>query len=140
MPAARDAHSVATNVTIAGVRQDFGAARVLKGIDLAIGAGETVALLGPSGCGKTTLLRLLAGLSRPTGGSIAIGARVVADARSGAFIAPEARGIGMVFQDYALWPHMSVAGNVGFPLEMRGMDKAGRAARIAEALALVGLE
>lgn len=130
----------ATSVTTYEVSQRFGAARVLNAVSLDIAANETVALLGPSGCGKTTLLRLLAGLARPTGGRIAIGGRVVADADSGAFVPPEARGIGMVFQDYALWPHMSVAGNVAFPLEMRGVNRADRETRTREALALVGLE
>ncbi|WZB76059.1 ATP-binding cassette domain-containing protein [Achromobacter insuavis] len=90
-----------------------------------------------SGCGKSTLLKSLAGLLRPQGGSIAFGDAVVCDAQR--HEPPERRGLGMVFQDYALWPHMSVAGNVAFPLEMRGVARRERPARVREALALVGL-
>jgi iron(III) transport system ATP-binding protein len=126
-------------VIATGVSQRFGNNTVLKTIDLSVAPGEVVALLGPSGCGKTTLLRLLAGLSRPTTGSIHIGDQQVADASGGAFVPPERRSIGMVFQDYALWPHMTVAQNVGFPLEMQGIGRAERDTRIAEALGLVGL-
>jgi iron(III) transport system ATP-binding protein len=126
-------------VTLEGVGQRFGETVVLRGVNLAVAASETVALLGPSGCGKTTLLRLLAGLAAPTEGRVTLGETVVACAATGRFVQPEARGLGMVFQDYALWPHMSVAGNVAFPLEMRGAPRPERAARVAEALALVGL-
>ncbi|MEQ5775592.1 ABC transporter ATP-binding protein [Thalassospira sp. NFXS8] len=126
-------------VIATGVSQRFGSNTVLKTIDLNVAPGEVVALLGPSGCGKTTLLRLLAGLSRPTTGSIHIGDQLVADAGGGTFVPPERRSIGMVFQDYALWPHMTVAQNVGFPLEMQNVGRAKRDTRIAEALGMVGL-
>ncbi|GGA60922.1 ABC transporter ATP-binding protein [Pelagibacterium lentulum] len=132
--------ATSTPVNVAGISQKFGDVRVLNAVDLDIAAGETVALLGDSGSGKTTLLRLIAGLARPTGGSIHIGERCVADARTGAFLPPEARGLGMVFQDYALWPHMSVARNVGFPLEMRGISKAKREPKVREALSMVNLD
>jgi iron(III) transport system ATP-binding protein len=139
MPPAEPARGTATPVAISQISQTFGETRVLKSLSLDVAAGETVALLGPSGCGKTTLLRLVAGLARPTGGRIHIGDTVVVDADNGAFVPPEGRGIGMVFQDYALWPHMSVARNVGFPLEMRGVNRTDRDKRVAEALDLVGL-
>ncbi len=126
-------------VVVTQTSQRFGRNTVLEAIDLAVAPGEVVALLGPSGCGKTTLLRLLAGLSRPSTGRIHIGDQLVADASSGAFVPPERRSIGMVFQDYALWPHMTVAQNVGFPLEMQNIGRAERDRRIAEALAMVGL-
>ncbi|HEY4192059.1 MAG TPA: ABC transporter ATP-binding protein [Mesorhizobium sp.] len=126
-------------IAVQGLEQRYGQTPVLRGIDLRLERGRTLALLGPSGCGKTTLLRLLAGLLAPSAGSIAIEGETMADAASGTFVPPERRGLGMVFQDYALWPHMSVAENVGFPLEMRGTPKAERQQRIIAALARVDL-
>lgn len=127
-------------IAIEGLGKTFEDNSVIASIDLDIAPGEVVALLGPSGCGKTTLLRLLAGLIAPSAGRIAIGGRDVADATTGRLVPPERRSIGMVFQDYALWPHMSVAGNIAFPLQMRGVGRAERQKRVAEALGLVGLE
>ena len=122
-----------------GLAKQFdGSARpALDGIDARIESGEFVALLGPSGCGKTTLLRLTAGFEEPTRGEIRMGDRQVAG--PGHFVPPEDRGVGIVFQSYALWPHMSVAGNVSYPLEVRGLARAERARRVEEALALTGL-
>ena len=116
-----------------GVRKAFGSAVALDGLDLEIRRGETLALLGPSGCGKTTLLRAVAGLSRPDSGVIEISGVVVE--APGRFVPPERRRIGMVFQDVALFPHLSVAENVAFGIR----DKAGRQARVTELLELVGL-
>ncbi|PIP00403.1 ABC transporter ATP-binding protein [Pleomorphomonas carboxyditropha] len=99
--------------------------------------GTFFALLGPSGCGKTTILRLIAGLERPDAGEIAIGKKPVAG--HGRFVGPEHRGLGMVFQSYALWPHMTVAANVDFGLAGRGLSRAERRNRVREALDLVGL-
>jgi iron(III) transport system ATP-binding protein len=115
----------------------FGHTVALRSIDLRIEDGEFVALLGPSGCGKTTLLRLIAGFETPDGGALAIGGIEVA--RAGRALPPEERNIGMVFQSYALWPHMSVAQNVGFALKIRGVPAAERRRRIEQALDLVGL-
>jgi iron(III) transport system ATP-binding protein len=126
-------------VSAAGLELSYGTTSVLRGIDFSLEPGKTLALLGPSGCGKTTLLRLVAGLLAPTAGLISIGEQVVADASSGAFLPPERRGLGMVFQDYALWPHMTVGGNVAFPLEMRGLAKTERESRTLRALERVGL-
>ncbi len=126
-------------VAASGLSLSYGGNPVLRDIDLALPRGQVLALLGPSGCGKTTLLRLVAGLLAPTAGRIEIAGRVVADAAGGGFVPPEARGLGMVFQDYALWPHMSVAGNVAFPLEMRGVARSRRPAMVAAALERVGL-
>ena len=112
----------------------YGAQQVLRGVDLHVRSGQIVALLGPSGCGKTTTLRLIAGFEEPDRGRIAIDGRVVTDAKTA--IAVEQRQIGMVFQEYALFPHLSVADNIGFGLPGNARDKAGR---IGELLALVGL-
>ena len=114
-----------------------GATTAVDAVSLAIPSGAFFALLGPSGCGKTSLLRLLAGLERPSGGRIAIGGRTVADART--FVDPGARGLGMVFQSYALWPHMTVAGNVAFGLKMQRIPTAERDRRVKDALEVVGL-
>jgi iron(III) transport system ATP-binding protein len=107
---------------------------VLRRVSLAVAPGEVVALLGPSGCGKTTLLRTIAGLERPDEGEVSVGGRVLTG--PGGHVAPERRRVGMVFQDWALFPHLSVAANVGY-----GLDRAGRrSGRVEESLALVGLE
>ena len=121
-----------------GIGKTFDTTPILKGIDLCIAPGEVVALLGPSGCGKTTLLRIAAGLLGPSAGRMRIAGQLVADGAHHA-LAPEARGIGMVFQDYALWPHLNTLANVAFPLRMRGLPKAERNKRAQEALARVGL-
>ncbi|MGK2938026.1 MAG: ABC transporter ATP-binding protein [Solirubrobacteraceae bacterium] len=119
-------------ISITGLHKAFGAARAVDGVDLEVPEGEICALLGPSGCGKTTMLRLLAGFETPDAGTIRVGDRLVAG--DGAMLAPEKRGIGMVFQDYALFPHLSVAENVGF-----GLGRGERGARVDELLELVGL-
>lgn len=126
-----------TSITLKSVSYAFGANTVLNQIDLHIDAGSVVALLGPSGCGKSTLLRLLAGLTQPAGGEIHFGERQVA--KPGWSLPPESRDIGMVFQDYALWPHMTVAQNVAFPLRMRNIPRQQRDVRVAQALSRVGL-
>ncbi len=126
-----------TSIKLDGVSFAFGAHTVLNQIDLHIDAGSIVALLGPSGCGKSTLLRLLAGLTVPASGSIHFGDRLVA--KTGWGLPPEQRDLGMVFQDYALWPHMTAAQNVAFPLRMRGVGRQQRQQRVEEALAMVGL-
>lgn len=116
-----------------GLVKDFGATRALHGVDFAARPGHFVCLLGPSGCGKTTLLRLIAGIAEPTAGEIRMNDRRIEG------VPPERRNFGMVFQTFALFPHMSVARNVGFGLEMRGVPKAQAQRRIAAALDLVGL-
>lgn len=127
-----------TAVRIQELRRTYAEKTVLDGLNLEIVAGEILALLGPSGCGKTTLLKILAGLEQPSSGEVWMGERCVATAYN--CTPPEQRGLGMVFQDYALWPHMSVQGNVGFPLRMRGLGKAEIEQRVTQSLALVGLQ
>ncbi len=123
-----------SSITLRGLAKDFDGTPVLRGIDLAIADGEFVALVGPSGCGKSTLLRLLAGLEPISGGEILIGDEVVND------VAPKDRNIAMVFQNYALYPHMTVADNLGFSLSLRRIGKAEVARRVRDAAAILGLE
>jgi putative spermidine/putrescine transport system ATP-binding protein len=119
---------------LSGLRRDFGAFAALKGIDLTIARGEFVALLGPSGCGKTTALNCIAGLLPLTGGRLTLGDRRIDP------LPPEQRGFGMVFQSYALFPHMTVRRNVGFGLAMQKVPKVEADRRIDEALSLVRLD
>jgi iron(III) transport system ATP-binding protein len=114
------------------VTRRFGATVAVDAAKLTVLSGEFVALLGPSGCGKTTVLRLIAGFEQPDAGTVRIGGHEVAG--PGTFVPPERRQVGMVFQDYALFPHLTVADNVGF-----GLAKADRVMRVAEVLELVGL-
>ena len=116
-----------------GVSKRFGAVRAVDETQLCVEPGEFVALLGPSGCGKTTLLRLIAGFEEPDAGEIEVAARPVAG--NGLWVPPERRRVGMVFQDYALFPHLTVAENIGF-----GVPRRDRLARVREGLAVVGLE
>jgi iron(III) transport system ATP-binding protein len=118
-------------IAVDAVSKRFGRAVAVDRASLEVGRGEFVALLGPSGCGKTTLLRLIAGFERPDEGSVAIAGKTVAGR---AWSPPERRAVAMVFQDYALFPHLTVADNVGFGLERRR-----RAGRVPEVLQLVGL-
>jgi len=111
----------------------------VDGVSFHVPAGEIVVLLGPSGCGKTTTLRCVAGLEHPTSGAISIGGRVVSAPTEGILVPPRQREIGMVFQSYAVWPHMTVTENVAFPLKHRKNSSAEIARKVAEALALVGL-
>lgn len=116
-----------------GITKRFGNREVLHGIDLDVYPGEFVTLVGPSGCGKTTLLRILAGALEPDGG------RVWLDGRDITRLPAHQRNMGMVFQSFALFPHLTVAQNIEFPLKIRRVDPAQRARRVQEALAMVGL-
>jgi multiple sugar transport system ATP-binding protein len=115
------------SIEIRGVDKVFGATQVLHGVDLEVADGEFLVLVGPSGCGKSTLLRLIAGLDEVSGGEIVIGDRVVND------LAPKDRDIAMVFQNYALYPHMTVRDNMAFSLKLRGEPKATIAKKVADA-------
>lgn len=128
-----------TSVQVVGLEKSFGQHTVVGGVDVSVAEGEVVSLLGPSGCGKTTTLRCIAGLERPDRGRISIGDRTVVDADARIFVPPNRRNVGMMFQSYALWPHMSVLGNVAYPLRVRRMPKADVRARVAEVLKVVGL-
>ncbi len=121
------------------VRLTYGERHALDGVDLSVEDAERLVILGPSGCGKTTVLRLLAGLATPDEGRVFVAGRLAA-ADGHLFIEPERRGIGMVFQDLALWPHLSVAGNLELGLRARGMPRAERRRRIREMLGLVELD
>jgi iron(III) transport system ATP-binding protein len=119
-------------IRLEGVTRRFGSVTAVDGASLCVDRGEVVALLGPSGCGKTTLLRLVAGFERPDAGTVETAERVVSG--RGTWVPPEDRKIGMVFQDYALFPHLTVAENVGF-----GLTRSLRGPRAAELLEVVGL-
>jgi iron(III) transport system ATP-binding protein len=121
---------------VRAVARSFGDVRAVDGLDLDVHRGRIVALLGPSGCGKTTMLRLLAGFERADEGSIEIEGTVV---DGGAWVPPDRRGVGMVFQDYALFPHLDVLRNVGFGLARRERRLLGRSGRLDDVLDLVGL-
>lgn len=119
--------------------KDFGTGKpAVDDVSLTIRDGGFLALLGPSGCGKTTVLRMIAGFEQPSDGSILLGERVLADA--GSMVPPERRNMAMVFQSYALWPHMTVADNAGYPLKVRGISGERYRSKVAAALAAVRLE
>jgi multiple sugar transport system ATP-binding protein len=121
------------SVAIRDVRKAFGAVQVIHGVDIAIDDGEFVVLVGPSGCGKSTLLRMIAGLENITGGEIRIGERVVNN------LPPKERDIAMVFQNYALYPHMTVADNMSFSMRLRGAPKQEIETRVKRAAEILGL-
>lgn len=125
------------SVTLSGLSKAFGKQTVLHDLSLTIPEGSFTALLGPSGCGKTTILRLVAGFEQPSAGTVLIGGEPVADPSFST--PPEDRRLGMVFQAYALWPHMTVAENVRYPLRVRGASKSEQNEAVAKALATVGM-
>jgi len=120
-------------LTLAGISKRFGATLALRPLELEVPAGRILALLGPSGCGKTTTLRVIAGFEVPDSGAVLLGGRDVTE------LPPNRRGLGMVFQNYSLFPHMSVAENVAFGLRMRRLPRAERDARVQEMLEVVRL-
>lgn len=118
---------------------DRAAAPSVSDLNLEIKDGEFLCLLGPSGCGKTTTLRMIAGLEHPTAGSITIGDRVVDSLADGIFVPPEKRGMGLVFQSYALWPHLTIAQNVDFGLRLKKIEKSKREKMTAEVMEALGI-
>jgi len=122
-----------TAISLDGVEKHFGPSARVGPVSFAVQPGEFMALLGPSGCGKTTTLRMIAGFEEPSAGTVSIAGRVVND------VPVERRGVAMVFQSYALFPHLSVAENVAFGLRLRRVPADERMARVGEALAMVGL-
>src|SRR5262252_9483805 len=122
------------SVDIRDVRKSFGDVEVLHGVSVPIADGQFVVLVGPSGCGKSTLLRLIAGLENITSGTISIGGRVVNN------VHPKERDVAMVFQNYALYPHMTVAQNMGFSLKLRGENQAKITERVNGAADILGLK
>jgi len=127
-----------SDLRLKGVCKRFGEKEVLAPMDMAVADGAFVSLLGPSGCGKTTLLRLIAGLETPSSGEIVLGDATLYG--PGVNIPPEQRRFGMVFQSYAVWPHMSVFENVEYPLRVRGVERGERRERVMKTLALVHME
>src|SRR6516165_2624871 len=136
---------MSAELRVEGLRKQFTIGKpAVDGVSFDVPAGEIVVLLGPSGCGKTTTLRCVAGLEHPTGGRISIGDRVVSEPERGLLLSPRERDIGMVFQSYAVWPHMTVRQNVAYPLKHRRNGANGARggdinAKVDETLELVGL-
>jgi multiple sugar transport system ATP-binding protein len=125
---------------VTDLRKQFAIGRpAIDGVSFAVPAGEIVVLLGPSGCGKTTTLRCVAGLEHPTSGEISIAGKVVSSPERGILVPPRLRDLGMVFQSYAVWPHMTVRQNVVYPLKHRKLSRSDARRKVDEALELVGL-
>jgi iron(III) transport system ATP-binding protein len=124
---------------VEGLRKSFGREVAVDGVSFDVARGAILTLLGPSGCGKTTTLRCVAGLEHPEAGRIAIDGEPMTSVADGIAVVPERRNVGMVFQSYAVWPHMTVAQNVAYPLEVRRWPRARIAPRVDEVLAMVGL-
>ena len=144
MPDVTDRPAVQTSdgpvLRVRGLAKSYAHTSVVSDISFDISAGEVLTLLGPSGCGKSTTLRMIAGLDQPDGGDIWIRGRLVASPKNNVMVLPEARRIGLVFQSYAIWPHMTVADNIAYPLRMRGIDRSTLATKVADIIAQVKLD
>ena len=129
-------------INLRGVAKNYGVAgaNAVSGLDLEIGDGEFMCLLGPSGCGKTTTLRMIAGLENLSAGEIQVGARMVDSVGAGIFVPPEKREMGLVFQSYALWPHLTIERNTDFGLRLRKVPKAEREERVQRVMSTLGIE
>ena len=128
------------NIRVVGLAKTFGQAAAVDHVDFEVAAGSLVTLLGPSGCGKTTTLRLIAGLERPDAGEVYIGERLLTSASQRVFLNPEKRRMGMVFQTYAIWPHMTVFENIAFPLRAKRVPGAEIRERVIAILHTIGLD
>jgi iron(III) transport system ATP-binding protein len=126
-------------MSVDGLRKAFGRVQAVDTVSFDVRRGEFLTLLGPSGCGKSTTLRLIAGLERPDAGEIEVEGRLMTSARRGVFVPPEKRAMGMVFQSYAVWPHMTVFENVAFPLRVRHRPASEVRKRVAQVLEIIGL-
>ena len=126
-------------VRIEHIWKRFGAVTAVHDFDVTVKDGEFVSILGPSGCGKTTMLRMIAGFEKASEGEIYIGERLVSSSREKTFVPPEKRDIGMVFQSYAVWPHMTVAENVAYPLKIKKVPQPERRERVQKVLEMVHL-
>jgi len=132
-----------SSVTFTNIKKSFGDVHVINDFNLQINNGEFVSFLGPSGCGKTTCLRMVSGLEYNTGGEIKIDQDIVSNFDNKIFVAPEHRHVGMVFQSYAVWPHMNVFENIAYPLKVTKTPKSeisDRVQKIIETVELTGLE
>jgi iron(III) transport system ATP-binding protein len=127
------------DLTVEGLSKRFGEHRALDDVSFTVGEGEFFTLLGPSGCGKSTTLMSIAGLERPDSGIIRVGEQVFVDTARGTYLTPEERNLGMVFQSYALWPHMTVEANLAMPLRLRKVRKSQQTDMVDNALEQVGL-
>jgi len=126
-------------LSLRGIRKSFGEQAVVKDLSFEMNEGEVVTVLGPSGCGKSTTLRMIAGLEHPEAGQIWIKDQLVASPDRGIFVPPNKRNLGLVFQNYAIWPHMTVAKNIAYPLKVRHWNRDRIAKRVAEMLDLTRL-
>ena len=131
------------DITLTRLEKRYGSAReplAVRDLNLTVDDGEFMCVLGPSGCGKTTTLRMIAGLEHPTGGRIAVGDRVLDDVDAGVFVPAERRGMGLVFQSYALWPHLTVAQNVDFGLSLQRLGRRERGDRVQRVMRTLGID
>jgi iron(III) transport system ATP-binding protein len=128
------------DIRVVGLAKAFGKVRAVDGVSFEVAAGSLVSLLGPSGCGKTTTLRLVAGLETPDAGEVYVGTRLLTSAARGVFLPPEKRRMGMVFQSYAIWPHMTVFENIAFPLRARRVPAGEIRERVMALLGSLGLD
>src|SRR5687767_5522439 len=125
---------------VRGLSKSYGSTRAVDDVSFDLAAGEVLTLLGPSGCGKSTTLRMIAGLDLPDAGEIWVRGRLVASPERNIMVPPEGRKVGLVFQSYAIWPHMTVAQNIGYPLKVRRVDRDTIAGKVAKLIGLVKLD